>query len=699
MTDNQTQEQEIEHVREIVARRIGENFHNLRLANFGGMSYVFYANHGTPDGELRVIKADRITKASPRLERYAQRGCGTARDSRILASLPEARKHHIVRLLHYYPEEDGIAISELDHIDGETLEEKLSKGPLVPGHSQLVLTNLLDAANYYSQRGFLHRDIKPENIIIENGTDEAYLLDFGCSSEKSCPQDRNLTTYGKRIIADPLLVEKLTGIKRIYSEDSEIHCLAEIGVRSLVGEYVYRCNPDLGMLSDNNLFSLLNKDGTINVKTCNTVLDSILESLPKESRKLAPAFRRALTLDETLRYGRDSAIAEFTQDFLNAIGLKSVENPRIKERRFSRRSVVLGGLGALALASAIGGVGVYGVSRLGNLEREREEALKYKVVPDWKGNLGVQSNLIELETSIYDVTGKKSASVNDKTTNLVETCQGDKLEIGIKMTEKPFPKTAVGGLPKLVGAVYIEGFDKVPFRNWSQSDKPEDFFSEGYAGPISIDLIVPNIPDGCYTFAVDVYAPIESDFDEHDSRDVYKSLRFQEPGRVIARDRIPIIIGKPEIKVALDRIGLGLGEDAVFKRIGGAKEESKLTYEFNIPGIGFNRVIGETKNGYHIYPGEMKFPNLKHETRDMFQYVVRDKSGKIATFGMIPIKNVKLENANESQIGFLTRMKEFFGFAPENKGTDYYIWQYDFPGRDFPDKLKEFYTKISAPHK
>lgn len=63
-------------------------------------------------------------------------------------------------------------------IDGETLREKIGRGPLIPAEILRVGLHVLQALHTAEQVRIVHRDIKPDNVMI--GTDgSAWLLDFG----------------------------------------------------------------------------------------------------------------------------------------------------------------------------------------------------------------------------------------------------------------------------------------------------------------------------------------------------------------------------------------------------------------------------------------------------------------------------------------------------------------------------------------
>jgi serine/threonine protein kinase len=68
------------------------------------------------------------------------------------------------------------AVTEL--LEGETLAERLTSGPLAPARAAEVACQIVDGLSAAHARGVIHRDIKPENIFLVNDG-RAKILDFG----------------------------------------------------------------------------------------------------------------------------------------------------------------------------------------------------------------------------------------------------------------------------------------------------------------------------------------------------------------------------------------------------------------------------------------------------------------------------------------------------------------------------------------
>src|SRR5207302_10263800 len=95
------------------------------------------------------------------------------REARTLASL----NHHHICTLYDIGQQGGIDYLVMEHLEGETLAERLKKGPLPLDQVLQYAIEIADALDKAHRKGITHRDLKPGNIMLtKSGTK---LLDFG----------------------------------------------------------------------------------------------------------------------------------------------------------------------------------------------------------------------------------------------------------------------------------------------------------------------------------------------------------------------------------------------------------------------------------------------------------------------------------------------------------------------------------------
>jgi Tol biopolymer transport system component len=79
--------------------------------------------------------------------------------------------------LHDVGSQDGIDFLVMEHLDGETLADRLHRGALALDEALKIGTQIADALDKAHARGIVHRDLKPANIMLtKNGPK---LMDFG----------------------------------------------------------------------------------------------------------------------------------------------------------------------------------------------------------------------------------------------------------------------------------------------------------------------------------------------------------------------------------------------------------------------------------------------------------------------------------------------------------------------------------------
>ena len=138
------------------------------LLGAGGMGEVYRA-HDTELGRQVAIKIlPGAWLADP------DRRARLDKEARLLAAL----NHPHVAAIHGVVEADGVRGLVLELVEGATLAERLTEGPLPLPEALNVATQIADALDATHEKGIVHRDLKPANIkITPDGV--VKVLDFG----------------------------------------------------------------------------------------------------------------------------------------------------------------------------------------------------------------------------------------------------------------------------------------------------------------------------------------------------------------------------------------------------------------------------------------------------------------------------------------------------------------------------------------
>lgn len=124
---------------------------------------------------------DRVTRQIVAVKVLHGKGeTDAARFVREAELLSELRHPAIVRFIDHGTTPHGEPYYSMEWLEGETLDERLRRGPLAPSLVARLGGRVLEALGVAHGRGVIHRDIKPSNIyLVGFRINEAKLIDFG----------------------------------------------------------------------------------------------------------------------------------------------------------------------------------------------------------------------------------------------------------------------------------------------------------------------------------------------------------------------------------------------------------------------------------------------------------------------------------------------------------------------------------------
>src|ERR1700682_109892 len=152
-------------------RRLGP-YEILSAIGAGGMGEVYRARDTRLDRivAIKVLPTHLSDRADLR-ERFE-------REAKTIASL----NHPHICVLFDIGQQDGVDYLVMEYLEGETLAQRLVKGPLPLEQVLQYAIEISDALDKAHRKGVTHRDLKPGNIMLtKTGTK---LLDFGLAKLK-----------------------------------------------------------------------------------------------------------------------------------------------------------------------------------------------------------------------------------------------------------------------------------------------------------------------------------------------------------------------------------------------------------------------------------------------------------------------------------------------------------------------------------
>ncbi|MFI4876988.1 MAG: serine/threonine-protein kinase [Blastopirellula sp. JB062] len=189
----------------------------------GGMGIVYRARQKSLD---RIVAVKMVLR-----DRLASR-----EDQARFRSEAEAAariEHPAIVPIYEVGELDRRCYFTMKYVEGETLSERIARGPLPPREAAKLLQQISDAVHCAHQQGVLHRDLKPSNILLDQ-SGRPLVTDFGLA--KKTVDGVDLTRTGA-ILGTPTYMapEQAAGNRGRIGPVSDVYSLGTILYAMLTG--------------------------------------------------------------------------------------------------------------------------------------------------------------------------------------------------------------------------------------------------------------------------------------------------------------------------------------------------------------------------------------------------------------------------------------------------------------------------------
>jgi serine/threonine protein kinase len=190
------------------------------LLGTGGMGEVYRAR----DTRLERVVAVKVLAAA--LSSEPSLRLRLEREAKSISRL----SHPYICTLHDLGHDNGKDYLVMELVEGETLEQRLAKGPLPPEHALRIAVQIAEALAAAHKHGIVHRDLKPSNVMLTKTG--AKLMDFGLAKESATAPLTSvlaqMTTEQAKITAEGTIVGTFQYMAPEQLEGHEVDARADI---------------------------------------------------------------------------------------------------------------------------------------------------------------------------------------------------------------------------------------------------------------------------------------------------------------------------------------------------------------------------------------------------------------------------------------------------------------------------------------
>lgn len=194
----------------------------------GGMGVVFKAHHRRLD-RIVALKCIRSGKDAEPVE--------ISRFENEVKALAKLNHPSIVQVFEcgYF---EGYYFYSMQYIEGSTLEVRLARDESQIQDAVRLMINVASAIAHAHHHGVIHRDLKPGNIMVEAGSGDPKVVDFGLA--KHLKRKQHLTNT-KAVLGTPVYMppEQASGKMQEVNELSDVFSLGAVLYSTLAGRTAF----------------------------------------------------------------------------------------------------------------------------------------------------------------------------------------------------------------------------------------------------------------------------------------------------------------------------------------------------------------------------------------------------------------------------------------------------------------------------
>jgi predicted Ser/Thr protein kinase len=233
----------------------------------GGMGEVYKARDSRLERTVAIkILPEPFADSLERKQRFE-------REAKAISQL----NHAHICTLHDIGHQDGIDFLVMEYLEGETLADRLKRGPLPLPEAVTAAIQIAAALDEAHRHGIVHRDLKPGNVVLTSSG--VKLLDFGLAklAETNAPEDSShLPTEAKPLTSEGAILGTFQYMAPEQIEGKEADARTDLFALGVV------------------LYEMLTGKKAFEGKTQASLIAAILEREPASVSTLQPLSPRSL---------------------------------------------------------------------------------------------------------------------------------------------------------------------------------------------------------------------------------------------------------------------------------------------------------------------------------------------------------------------------------------------------------------------
>jgi serine/threonine protein kinase len=229
----------------LVGAVLGGRYQIERLIGEGGMGAVYQAEH------THMRKRVALKVLHPEMGRLAEVVARFEREAMAAANIEHP---NVAGATDFGKLDDGSFFLVLEYVEGASLREAITKGPLELGRAIHIVRQMASALSRAHALGIVHRDVKPENIMLverEGDSDFVKMLDFGIAKvpmgglsggqrgREEKGQGQALTQLGM-IYGTPEYMAPEQALGQVVDPRADLYALGVIAFEMITGSRPYQ---------------------------------------------------------------------------------------------------------------------------------------------------------------------------------------------------------------------------------------------------------------------------------------------------------------------------------------------------------------------------------------------------------------------------------------------------------------------------